>query len=93
MPGGVAQRKQEVVDVADYLRETIAELDDAIHELRAKRAGLAIRLAALDASADPKVQAAAEDYERRVEANRPYDSAEDAGALITEAARRFSPQQ
>lgn len=78
-----------VVDMVDYLSETIAEIDAMIHDLEVKRHGFAVRLAVLRASSDPAVAEAAADYEARVAEGRPYESAEPAQDLIAEAHRRF----
>ncbi len=78
-----------VVDMVEYLRETIAQMDAAINPYLARRHDLALRLAALEVATDPAILAAAEDYEDRVEANRPYEAAEDAEELLSEAHRRY----
>lgn len=79
-----------VVDMVDYLRETLRELDEAIADLSVRRQGLAVKLAVLEASTDPKVQEAAADYDARVAENRPYEDAADAGMLLSEAHRRHA---
>lgn len=81
----------QVTNLADYLRETITELDETIAELTTRRRGLKIRLAAIEATSDPLVVEAAEDYRWRVESNQPYEHAEDAESLLSEATRRFGP--
>jgi chorismate mutase len=78
-----------VVDMVEYLRETIAQMDAAINPYLASRQELALRLAALEAASDPAILAAAEDYADRVEADRPYEEAEDAEELLSEAHRRY----
>lgn len=81
--------QEQVVEMAHYLRETIADIDSAVHDLQARRNGLAIRLAAIEASGDSAVTDAAADYAERVTENRPYEGAEDTGSLIAEAHRRY----
>lgn len=91
-----AARDDSVRDIADYLRETIAEIDESIAaarshlaDLERRRAGLAVRLAVIDAATSPEVESAIEEYEQRVAENRPYENAEDATELLSEAHRRF----
>lgn len=86
---GEPARQDQVVEMVHYLRDTITEIDDAVRELQARRTGLAVRLAAMEASGDPAVVAAAADYAARVTENRPYEDAEDAESLIVEAHRRY----
>jgi chorismate mutase len=86
-----ATASERVVDMVDYLRETIGEIDEMVVDLQAKRAGLAIRLAALEMATDAEVSTAAGDYEARVATGRPYESAEDAETLIAEAHRHYVP--
>ncbi len=78
-----------VVDMVQYIRETIAQLDAAINPYLAKRQELALRLAALEAASDPAVVEAAEDYQERVRTDQPYEDAEDAAAMLSEAHRRY----
>lgn len=80
-----------VVDMVQYLRETIAQMDAAINPYLARRQDLALRVAALEAASDPDVLAAADDYQDRVTADRPYENAEDAAALLSEAHSRYCP--
>lgn len=82
---------QPVINMVAYLRETIAEFDQAIADLQAKRAGLAVRLAVIESASDAEVLAAAVDYEARVKAGHPYEGAQDANAFISEAHQRFVP--
>jgi hypothetical protein len=63
-----------VTSLADYLRETVVELDEAIAEMKSRRSGLMIRLAAIEAGTDPDVLEAVADYE----------------SLLSEATRRFT---
>lgn len=86
---GDAQRAEDVVDMVDYLRETIGEIDDAVQGLMARRSGLARRLAVLEAATSSRVAEAVEDYKARVAEQRPYEGAEDARTLLEEAHRRF----
>ncbi len=46
-------RQDHVVEMVQYLRDTIAEIDDALVDLQRRRTGLAVRLAAIEASGDP----------------------------------------
>jgi hypothetical protein len=75
--------------MAQFLRETIAEIDEGIAEMQSRRNQLAVRLAAIDAATDPAVLEAAADYEARTAEKRPYEGAEDANSLITEAHRHY----
>lgn len=85
-----------VIDLATYLRETIAEMDETIakmesniREWKGKRDSLAVRLAVIEASNDDQLRAAVEDYKDRVATNRPYESAEPAEKVLSEAWKRF----
>jgi hypothetical protein len=80
-----------VVDLVQYLRETIAQMDAAINPYLAKRQEVALRLAALEAASDGTVLEAAADYQDRVAANRPYETAEDAETLLSDAYNRYCP--
>lgn len=82
-------RQDQVVEMVQYLRDTIAQIDDALHDLQVRRTGLAIRLAAIEASGDPAVAEAAADYAVRVTENRPYEDAEDAESILAEACSRY----
>jgi len=82
-------RSDQVIEMVQYLRDTIAEIDDALRDLQARRTGLAVRLAAIEASGDPAVTEAAADYGVRVTENRPYEDAEDADRLLGEAYSRY----
>jgi hypothetical protein len=84
-----AARQEQVVDMIDFLRDTIAEIDDSIKDQQRRRNGLAVRLAALQAAGDPSVRVAADDYAARVEADEPYEDAEDAKELLGRAYKRF----
>ena len=88
---GEAARRQDdhVVDMVEYLRDTLAEIDATIADLERRRTGIAVRLAVIAASNDPGIESAVADYSTRVEENRPYESAEDANKLIMEAHARF----
>lgn len=83
-----AASNEQVVDMAQYLRETIAEIDGTVSEWQKKRTGLALRLATLEASTDSRVLAAAADYEERIAANRPYEGATSAQDVISEGLRK-----
>jgi phosphatidate phosphatase APP1 len=78
-----------VVDMTEYLRDTIRDLDDTVAVFLERRQKLALRLAVLEAAEDPTVRGVAEDYERRVREDRPYETAEPAEDVIAEAHRRY----
>lgn len=86
-----AARQDQIVDMVTYLRDTIEEIDHAVAELQRRRTGLAVRLAAIQAATDPTLQAAADDYSQRITENRPYENAQPAEEIITEAHRRLKP--
>lgn len=81
----MAELAPVVADMAQYLRDALAETDKHIHEMQVGRTRMALRLAGLDAASDPAVLEAEADYEARVAAGRPYENAEDAESLISEA--------
>lgn len=66
-------------------------MDAAINPYLAKRQELALRLAALEAASDETVLEAAADYQDRVDGNRPYETAEEAETLLSDAYKRYSP--
>ena len=78
-----------VVDMVDYLRETLAEIDETIADLNRRRVGIATRLAVIATSSDPTIQTAVDDHSERVAAGRPYEDAMDANEFVMEAHRRF----
>lgn len=80
-----------VVDLVQYLRQTIDQIDAAINPYLAKRQELALRLAALEAASDETVLEAAADCQDRVDGNRPYETAEEAETLLSDAYKRYSP--
>lgn len=82
----------QIIDMVQYLRDTIAEVDSSIREFQARREGLAERLAVLEAATDPEILGAVADYEERIAGNRPYEGAEPAEAVLSEALRKFGPQ-
>jgi hypothetical protein len=82
-------QNEHVVDMVEYLRDTLAEIDAAIAELNERRLGIAVRLAVIASANDPLIQSAAEDYMARVAEQRPYEDATDANELIMEAHRRY----
>ena len=88
-PAQRAQSAQVVTDMVQYLRDFIASIDEAINPWLTKRQELTVRLAALEAASDPAVLDAAADYQDRAVALRPYEDAEDAGTLLSEAHRRY----
>lgn len=83
-----AAHSDEVIEITQYLRDTIRDIDETMKVFAERRAGLAGRLAILEAAGDRAVAAAAADYERRVAEGRPYEG-RDAEDVITEAHRRF----
>ena len=83
------EERNEVVAMVDYLEDTIAEIDDAVNGWLGRRQELALRLAAMRASNDPTVLEAASNFEERVATGQYYENAEDAGALLSEAHRRY----
>ena len=81
MPEAAKRSDAEVVEMVDYLRETLREMDEGIAEMTQRRKGIAIRLAVIEASTAPGVQAAIADdqtFEGR-----------DAEAILSEAHRRY----
>jgi hypothetical protein len=87
--GQAAERRDVVVDMAAYLRETIAHIDEVVAGWHAQRHDLAVRLAVMESATSAAVLEAAEEFESRAAENRPYESAEPAEKLLTEAHRRF----
>jgi hypothetical protein len=83
-----AAHSDDVVEITQYLRETIRDIDETMAMFSERRARLAGRLAILEAAADRDVAAAAADYERRLADRQPYEG-RDADEVITEAHRRF----
>ncbi len=79
----------EVVEFADYLRATVDRIDEAAAELLARRRELALRLDTIEAATSARVTNAALDYESRVTDGRPYESAENAEDVLTEAHARY----
>ena len=90
---GSPRRKQDVVSMIDYLRETIAQMDrvfaGAFADWQSGRKELAVRLAALEAAEDPLVAEAVADFEVRTSEDRPYEDAQDAADVLSEAHRRY----
>ena len=84
-----AERSNEVVGMVEYLRETIAEFDETIAEMQARRTTLATRLAVIEAGTDPGISSAVQDYADRVAANRPYEDSMSADELIRAARTRI----
>jgi len=80
------QPDTKVVEMVDYLRDTLREMDEGIAEMSERRHGIAVRLAVLEAAVTPAVQDAELDFEIRRGA--PYKG-EDAGQLLSEAHKRF----
>lgn len=79
--------QESVVSMAQYLRDTLAELDGSIRDMQAQRHRLAVRLAVIEAAEDPAVKRAVEEYSTR--SGEPYPDAESAGTLISDAHRHF----
>jgi chorismate mutase len=74
-----------VVELAQYLRETIAEMDESIAEMVSRRNHLAVRLAVIDAATDEVVLRAVEDYEQRAASGSGYPEAEPVEQLLAAA--------
>jgi len=79
--------RESVVSIAQYLRETLAKMDQNILEMQERRHEFAVRLAVIEAAEDPTVLAAIAEHEER--AGAPYEGAEDADSLLAEAHRHF----
>jgi hypothetical protein len=78
----------DVVEMVDYLRETLREMDEGITEMQERRRGIATRIAVIEAAGTDAVRGTVAEYERRSESNEPYRG-EDAKTLLSEAHRRF----
>jgi hypothetical protein len=78
--------------MVDYLRETVREIDSVVAGWAVKRAELAVKLTAIEASSSPAVREAAADFERRQESGTPYEDARDAESVLSEAFKRYGPQ-
>ncbi len=89
MARAAEQPNGDVVDFVEYLRQTIADVDEAMVAWSERRREMAVRVAAIEAADDPKLADAAADYQARVADSRPYEGAEDAERLLAEAHRRF----
>lgn len=81
--------RSQVIDMVDYLRETLTKLDAASVWLEAQRHEFAVRLAAMEAATNPAVLEASDDFEYRAAQDRPYETAEPAVELLSEAHRRY----
>lgn len=88
-PARRAENEAEVISLSAYIGETIDEIDEVMVLLGRQRAGLAERKEAIDAAESMAVMDAASDYQRRVDENLPYEGAEDAEPLLSEAFSRF----
>jgi hypothetical protein len=84
-----ADHSDDVVEITDYLRETIRKIDETVDDWAKRRVALAARLAVLDAMTDKDVAAAAADWEARTAEGRPYENARPAEEVIAEAHRRY----
>ena len=78
----------EVVEIADYLEETLADLRTMMVEVQAKESAMAVRLAVIRAADSDAVNEAAREFfdERQTS---PYPGARDATAVLTDAHRQF----
>lgn len=85
----MSAQQNEVVEVADYLRETLAEMDEAIVDTRRRRHELAVRLAVLDAAGDPELQRVADEVQERIDAGDTFPDARPAQDVLAEAHRRY----
>lgn len=92
MPATARKPDSPVVAVSDYLRDTIDDMDDGIAEMTARRNGIAKRLAIIEASDSSPVKRAVADYETRVKDGRPYEDAQPADEVLSEAWKRSNAQ-
>ena len=78
----------EVVEIADYLEETLADLRTMMVEVQAKESAMSVRLAVIRAAGSDSVNEAAREFfdERQTS---PYPDARDASAVLTDAHRQF----
>ena len=83
-----AAQYANVVDMGEYLTETLHEFDVAIATMLEQRDVISLRLAAIRAATSLAVVTAEQDFISNTESNRPY-AGEDTAALIAEAHRRF----
>lgn len=83
------QDDAQVFDMAEYLRQTIHEMDQAKLDIDTQRNRLAFRLAVIEAATDPATTEAIEDYERRVASGEGYPDAKDAEKLLGELYAQF----
>lgn len=90
MMSSEAARNEAVIDMAAYLRDTIAQIDATIADMHRRRTDMAVRLAVIDAATDKAVLAAGDDYERRVTEHRPYEDAVDIDRFIDEASPHYN---
>lgn len=78
-----------VVEVSEYLRETLHELDDTIRDMQQRRSALAFRQAVLDAANDPELQRVADDVQALLDNGAGVPGARPASDVLAEAHRRF----
>ena len=85
---GAPRTNTEVVEIADYLEETLADLRTMMVEVQAKESAMSVRLAVIRAAGSDAVNEAAREFfdERQ---SSPYPEARDAAAVLTDAHRQF----
>lgn len=79
---------ENVTDVREYTRETLRQADQTLREVARHRQQLAVRLAVLDAAADPELQRLADDVYARLDAGEMLE-ARPAEQVLAEAHRRY----
>jgi hypothetical protein len=85
----VSPRGESVVEVSEYLRETLHELDDAITDMQQRRHALAFRQAVLDAANDPELQRVADEVQQLLDRGERLPDVRTASDVLAEAHRRF----
>lgn len=81
MADAARQPDTNVIDLIDYLRETLREMD-------LRRAEFAMRLAVLEAESSTSVRDADNDYVERTTTGEPYEG-KDASDVLSDAYRRY----
>ena len=88
MAESAPRRDADVIDMVEYLTETLEKIDRMIGELVDDRRDISMRLAVIKASTSDRVQEAAADFERQVASGEPF-SGEDAESFLSEAYKRY----
>lgn len=78
----------DVIDMGDYMEESLRTFDTAIADLTQQRRELAVRIAVIRGATSPAVRAEVEEFDRRAAAGTPY-TGEDARDVLGEAHKRF----